>query len=53
MEMERFVQRTMCELAVNPVPPRGVAEGCFPFTSGQEKSASGDHLASLMCEHQG
>ena len=48
--MKRFVQRTMCDLAVNPVPPKGWGESCSPFTTGLGQRASGDHLVSLTCE---
>lgn len=37
-------------MAVNPLPPKGRGRAASPFTSGQEKRASGGHLVSLMCD---
>lgn len=50
MEIERFVQKVMCALPVNPIPPNGEGKAAPPFTSGQEERASGGALASVMCD---
>lgn len=50
METERFVQKVMCALPVNPIPPNGEGKAAPPFTSGQEERASGGALASVMCD---